>query len=100
MLKVVPPKCPICDSSWIKSASPNSPNTFLCHNAKGCSMLLLIADGVYFYLRKRFEDKTEIWWSSMGPCIVGTINSSFKDINFDPPYNITLDRLKLLILFS
>lgn len=97
MLKEIPSCCPLCKSDWIKT---DNPNTFVCPFNYECRIALLIADGAHYYLRKRLDDGGEIWWTSVGDCEFRWRNSGYSKINFDPPYNITAERLKLLIVFS
>jgi hypothetical protein len=91
-----PKSCPLCNGEWkelMRSEHYICPNPFNCH-------MVLMDHGKRFFLKKRLSNGTEVWWSHDGPSEVHYPHTGFKKLTFDPPYDVTLDRLKLFILFS
>jgi ssDNA-binding Zn-finger/Zn-ribbon topoisomerase 1 len=98
MLTWRPQCCPLCGGGWSRYLSENNHMAVGCSNYDKCRMAFL-DDGNRYFLRRYF-DGGEVWWSSEGPSEVRWIDSTFRKLTFDPPFDITKDRLRLLIVFS
>jgi hypothetical protein len=90
------PHCPLCQGEWKRV--PSSPHTFSCPNYSKCHMTLMVeVGGGLFYLRRILIDGTEIWWSGHSFAQFRLANTGFT---FDPPFDVSTERLKVMILFS
>jgi ssDNA-binding Zn-finger/Zn-ribbon topoisomerase 1 len=99
MLTQRPQYCPLCGGGWGRYLGKQMVlGAVGCDNYDTCQMAFL-DDGNRYFLRRYF-DGGEVWWSSEGPSEVRWIDSTFRKLTFDPPFNITRDRLRLLIVFS
>lgn len=95
MLTEKPTRCPLCDGYW-KSIHDRH---FVCDSYKVCG-LIFIDTGSDFYLHKVLSDSTDVYWCSNKLCRIRLPNQGFTELSFDPPYSLTPERLKILILFS
>jgi len=96
MLSEKPSHCPICKGEWRASLSNDR---FICDNHNICRLTLIISYP-NFFLRKYLEDGTEVYWCNDKPTQIRLPNKGFSEINFDPPYLVTSERLGIFLLFS
>lgn len=99
MLTEKPICCPICKTSWTIRNEEDNASFYACNNFINCQIRFIDA-GSRFYLKKFLKNGGEVWWCSNGPSEVKWKDSGFRKLTFDPPYAITEERLKLLIVFS
>jgi hypothetical protein len=91
-----PLRCPLCDGHWLPTFADDH---FTCDNWETCGLLFLAKDASY-YIKKICPDGTEVWWCYNGPCEIRRPMGGFFKINFNPPFDITPEQLKLYLVFS
>lgn len=96
-------QCPVCHSAWVKDGT----RLYVCRNGlfdidnMHTVQLLAPFSGAFAYIVKHLPHETEIWWREDGTCEIKLSRyQSLKVINFTPPFDVSYERLKRLLLFS
>lgn len=108
MLIEKPKNCPLCGGQWIRLNDNEVVLSYECENNKICQWSFWCIEDA-FHLIKTLP-KVKIWWSSQTSNTQTSVwwkskhkgwgKELWMDIPFDPPFDISYDRLKLLLLFS
>lgn len=106
-------RCPICQSAWIADGDDHGRPTYVCRaglfdinnphyiqlTAYNDLDLMKPPKEHYWIIRHLFYGH-EIWWCDDGHVNIRMAIHKFEKIEFVPPFNITYERLKKLLVFS
>src|SRR5271165_4152576 len=93
------PKC-ICGADWEYDSLYNDKYHKYC--SKQCGFSSIYRNGYCLFLIKKLKDERELWlcYGSDSRCELLTFKKTYKTLNFIPPFNITIERLNLLLILS
>jgi hypothetical protein len=108
-MKINREQCPVCLRNWIPDPHPAKQGDYydeyyVCPNSDCRFGIIITKNGKWIYLYKCLGEIEEVWWvekdNTYDRCEIRIGRRGFSIINFVPPVNITLERLKTLVLFS
>lgn len=96
-------QCPVCHSTWVKDGT----RLYVCRNGlfdiDDMHSIRLLAPmvGATGWIISYLTNGAQVWWCESGLCHVKlSLYDKLTTINFIPPFNISYQRLKRLLLFS